>query len=85
MQPKNIPFSTTDWSAVEHTEYSAQAGQAFWLTQHFEEIRVRTVEYTPGYVLDHWCSKGHILFCIEGELVTELEDGRRFTTRCSRS
>ncbi|KFJ12969.1 hypothetical protein DR66_3824 [Delftia acidovorans] len=64
---------------------SAQAGQAFWLTQHFGEIRVCTVEYTPGYGLDHWCSKGHILFCIEGELVTELEDGRRFTTHCSRS
>ncbi len=34
------------------------------------------VEYTAGYVADHWCSKGHILLCTEGELETELADGR---------
>ena len=39
------------------------------------------VDYSPGYLADHWCSKGHILLCLEGELHTELEDGRTFLLR----
>lgn len=75
MNISNIPFGTTDWSAIAQTEHSAQAGQAFWRTQQFGAVRVRMVEYTPGYVSDHWCSKGHILLCLAGELHTELDDG----------
>ena len=75
MNISNIDFCTTDWSAVPQTEHSAQAGQAFWRTQQFGAVRVRMVEYTPGYVSDHWCSKGHILLCMAGELHTELDDG----------
>ena len=75
MNISNIPFGTTDWSALERTEHSALQGQAFWRTQQFGAIRVRMVEYTPGYVSDHWCSKGHVLLCLEGELRTELQDG----------
>ena len=81
MQLHNIPFGTTDWSTVPAEEKSAQAGRALWRTQHFGSVRVRMVEYTPGYVSDHWCVKGHILLCLQGELHTELEDGRRFTLR----
>lgn len=79
MKMNNIPFGTTDWSQIERVEKSAQAGQAIWRTQHFGDVRVRMVEYTPGYVSDHWCVKGHILLCLEGEMHTELEDGRTFT------
>ncbi len=79
MKMNNIPFGTTDWSQIERVEKSAQAGQAIWRTQHFCDVRVRMVEYTPGYVSDHWCVKGHILLCLEGEMHTELEDGRTFT------
>ena len=74
-----IPFAATDWSTVERVEKSAQAGQAFWRTQQFGDVRVRMVEYTPGYVSDHWCEKGHILLCLNGELHTELKDGRTYT------
>ncbi|MBU2533772.1 MAG: DHCW motif cupin fold protein [Alphaproteobacteria bacterium] len=74
-----IPFGTTDWSTVEPTEHPGESGRAFWRTRNFGDIRVRMVEYTPGYLADHWCSKGHILFCLEGELATELADGRTFT------
>jgi quercetin dioxygenase-like cupin family protein len=74
-----IPFGTTDWSQVERTEHQGETGLAFWRTQHFGSIRVRMVEYMPGYRANHWCVKGHILLCIEGELNTELEDGRAFT------
>ena len=34
------------------------------------------VEYTPGYKADHWCTKGHIILVLEGELITKLQDGR---------
>ncbi len=74
-----IPFGTTDWTRVEHTEHQGDTGMAYWRTREFGGIRVRQVEYTPGYAADHWCRKGHILLCLEGELHTELEDGRRFT------
>jgi hypothetical protein len=79
MQISNIPFGITDWSAVQRTEHKGETGIAYWHTRQFGAIRVRMVEYTPGYLADHWCSKGHILFCLEGELHTELADGRVFT------
>ena len=81
MNIHHIPFGTTDWSTIEAVEKSAQAGKAFWRTQQFGDLRVRMVEYTAGYVSDHWCVKGHILLCLEGELHTELEDGRIFTLK----
>ncbi len=74
-----IPFGTTDWSTVAPTEHKGETGTAYWRTRQFGEIRVRMVEYTPGYLADHWCSKGHIILCVEGALHTELKDGRRFT------
>lgn len=79
MQLSDIPFCTTDWSTIERTEHKGITGLAFWRTQRFGAVRVRMVEYTPGYSADHWCSKGHILLCLSGRLDTELEDGRRFT------
>jgi quercetin dioxygenase-like cupin family protein len=78
---QDLPFSTTDWNAVEATEHHGETGSAFWRTRQFGPVRVRVVEYTPGYAADHWCAKGHFLFCLEGELCTELEDGRTFTLR----
>lgn len=74
-----IPFGTTDWNHIPRTEHAGETGTAYWQTQNFGEIRVRMVEYTPGYLADHWCSKGHILLCLEGRLDTELEDGRTLT------
>jgi hypothetical protein len=79
MEMTNIPFGVTDWATVEPTEHNGITGSAFWHTRQFGNLRVRMVEYTPGYLADHWCKKGHILLCIEGILETELEDGRTFT------
>ncbi len=79
MQISNIPFSVIDWSKVERTDHQGEKGIAYWRTLQFGDIRVRMVEYSPGYLADHWCSKGHILFCLEGELETQLKDGRRIT------
>jgi hypothetical protein len=78
MEMTDIPFGTTSWAAVEPTEHRGDVGVATWRTQRFENIRVRMVEYSAGYVADHWCSKGHVLLCLEGELHTELDDGRNF-------
>ncbi len=78
MEMKDIPFGTTDWSSLPATRHEGETGMAYWRTQEFDNIRVRMVEYTPGYRADHWCSKGHILLCLEGELHTKLADGREF-------
>jgi len=78
MEMRDIPFGTTDWSLVEPVEHKGESGVAIWRTREFGGIRVRMVQYSAGYLADHWCSKGHILLCLEGELHTELEDGRTF-------
>ncbi len=79
MHMTDFPFTATDWSTVERTAHPGETGTAFWRTKQFGTIRVRMVEYTPGYKADHWCSKGHILLCLGGELQTELQDGRIVT------
>ena len=79
MEMHDIPFGVTDWATVEPTEHAGVTGKALWRTRQFGEVRVRLVEYSPGYLADHWCSKGHILLCLQGELTTELADGRTFT------
>ena len=78
MKIPELPFTTTDWSQVPSTEHSGETGRAFWRTLNIGDVRVRMVEYTPGYLADHWCDRGHILYVLEGELDTELKDGRRF-------
>ncbi len=78
MNIQDIPFGVTDWRTVPCTEHAGTTGFAHGRTAHFGSIRVRLLEYSRGYEADHWCSKGHILLCLEGELETELVDGRRF-------
>lgn len=72
---KNIPFQTTDWSKIPTTEHTGTSGIAYWKTLQFDGLRIRMVEYSKNYVADHWCRKGHIIYCIEGEMDTELADG----------
>ncbi len=81
MRMTSIPFGTTDWSTIAPTTHAGEVGVATWRTRQFGDVRVRMVEYSPGYLADHWCEKGHILLCLEGELVTELADGRTFTLK----
>ncbi|NQW00454.1 MAG: DHCW motif cupin fold protein [Rhodospirillales bacterium] len=81
MQLTDIPFGQTDWSTIERTEHRGETGLAYWQTRTFGPVRVRMVTYTAGYLADHWCQKGHILLCLEGQLDTELADGRRFTLK----
>lgn len=81
----SIPFDVTDWQTVEHTQHPGEAGMATWRTRNFNNIRVRMVDYSPGYVADHWCQKGHILLVLEGELHTDLADGRTVQLKAGQS
>jgi quercetin dioxygenase-like cupin family protein len=74
----SIPFLTIDWSVIPKTEYKGETGTAFWQTLQFPGLRIRIVEYSEGYLADHWCHKGHIVQCLEGEFISELEDGKEF-------
>jgi hypothetical protein len=85
MKISDIPFGTTDWSQVASTEHKGERGLANGRTQQFGTVRVRMVDYSPGYLADHWCVKGHILLCTAGELHTELKDGRTFTLKVGMS
>jgi len=83
LQPiKNlVPFQTTDWNALTETECIGESGKSCSRTMQWGDLRVRVVEYSPGYKANHWCTKGHILFCLEGEITTELKDGRQFVLK----
>lgn len=79
MNLENIPFMTTDWTQISKTEHRGDVGMAYWQTLEVGNVRVRMVEYTPGYIADHWCSRGHVILVLDGVLETELADGRKFT------
>ena len=74
----NIPFQIIDWSKIEKTEHPGETGTSFWQTIQFNGLRVRKVEYSEGYLADHWCQKGHIVHCLEGDFISELENGEQF-------
>ncbi len=73
-----LPFTVTDWSGVSPTLHAGETGQAIWRSFNVGDLRVRHVEYSAGYLADHWCDRGHVLYVLEGELDTELRDGRTF-------
>jgi hypothetical protein len=81
MKIEALPFGILDWDTVERTVHAGESGEARWRTRCFGDVRVRMLDYSPGYRADHWCSKGHFMLCLEGELDTELADGRHFTLR----
>ena len=76
MKLDSYPFQTLNWSSIPIEEHKGETGIAYWQVQEVNDVRVRMVEYSPGYKADHWCSKGHIILCLKGEMETELNDGR---------
>jgi len=74
----SIPFQTTDWNTVPVTHHKGETGTASWQTLQFGDLRIRMVTYSAGYLANHWCEKGHIIFCIEGSMETELSTGERY-------
>jgi mannose-6-phosphate isomerase-like protein (cupin superfamily) len=85
MKIEQVPFGVTDWASVPRTEHPGETGVACWRTIETGNVRVRMIEYSPGYVADHWCSRGHVLLVLSGELDTDLKDGRSFTLRPGQS
>ena len=77
----HIPFQTSDWSGIEKTEHKGETGTSFWQTIQFPGLRIRLVEYSEGYLADHWCQKGHIVHCLEGEFDSELISGERLSLK----
>ena len=71
-----IPFQTIDWTSIKRVEYYGETGTAYWQTIQFKGLRIRLVEYTNGYLADHWCQRGHIVHCLEGEFISELSSHR---------
>jgi hypothetical protein len=74
----SIPFQTIDWNNIERIEHKGEAGTSFWQTVQLYGLRIRMVEYSSGYIADHWCKKGHIVHCIEGNFSSEMENGETF-------
>jgi hypothetical protein len=79
MKLVNIPFQPIDWRTIAPTTHAGAPGNAEWRTLEVGNIRARVVEYSAGYIADHWCERGHVVYVLDGELVTELRDGRSFT------
>ena len=78
-QRMQIPFQQIDWSLIPKTVYKGETGSSYWQTILFEGLRVRIVEYSAGYLADHWCQKGHIVHCLSGEFISELQSGENVT------
>ena len=75
----NIPFQAINWSTVEKVTYPGETGTAIWQTIQHNGLRVRMVEYSSNYLADHWCQKGHIVYCLKGSFVSELENEAAIT------
>lgn len=73
----SIPFQSLDWTSIEKVEYKGETGTAFWQTIQLGGLRIRLVEYSKNYLADHWCKKGHIVHCLEGEFISELSTGEQ--------
>ena len=77
----SIPFQAIDWANIEKVTYPGETGTALWQTQQWNGLRIRKVEYSPGYLADHWCQKGHIVHCLEGSFISELSTGEKIVLR----
>ena len=72
-----IPFQTIDWDSIEKPEQIGTTGIAPWPTTQLGGLRIRKVTYSKDYLADHWCQKGHIVHCLEGVFISELESGEQ--------
>jgi hypothetical protein len=79
------PFTFTDWSVIAPTRHDGESGHALWRTLMVGDVRIRMVDYSPGYKADHWCDRGHVLLVLKGEMTTELYDGRSFEMKAGNS
>ena len=81
MEPKPIPYQAIDWTVIPKEEHPGETGTSFWQILQLPGLRIRIVEYSPGYLADHWCTKGHVVHCLEGEFVNEQQSGGKTVMR----
>lgn len=81
MDQQNIPLQIINWDLIAQNSQPGKDGVAFWRELQFPGLQIRLVEYSAGYIADHWCQKGHIVYCLEGELIMELENSEKFTLK----
>jgi quercetin dioxygenase-like cupin family protein len=72
-----IPFQTTNWETVPSIEHKGETGVAVWKTIQSDATRLRLVDFSPNYKADHWCEKGHIIYCLDGDFILHLKDGSK--------
>jgi hypothetical protein len=74
----SISFQAINWEDIPKTAHKGETGTSYWQTLQYRGLRIRIVEYSAGYLADHWCRKGHIVHCLEGEFESEMENGEIF-------
>lgn len=77
MKIESFPFQAISWTSVPLEEYKGETGTYYTQQLMMSDIRVRMIEYSTDFKADHWCTKGHVLLCLEGELDILLKDGRK--------
>ena len=77
MKIDKFPFTILDWADKEVTERDGVTGKTTSRIFFMGDIRIRMVEYSAGYLADHWCEKGHVVHCLEGDFITELKTGEK--------
>ena len=78
MKISDVPFSVTEWEGVGQTEHKGIKGTSLWKTFEEGNIRARIVEYSPGFVSDHYCERGHVVLVLKGSLLLTMKKGDRF-------
>jgi quercetin dioxygenase-like cupin family protein len=78
MKIPDLPFTVIDWAQMPASLHPGETGTATWRSFSIGDLRIRYVEYSAGYLADHWCDRGHVLYVLDGEIESELRDGRRF-------
>ena len=78
MNLDNTPVGITDWSKVPASVHPGEKGNATMRVRQVGDIQLRLVDYSPQYVADHWCHKGHIVFVVAGRLVIEHQHGFKY-------
>jgi hypothetical protein len=73
-----IPFQIIDWNSLPKSTSQGETGRSISQKMEYPGLRIRMIEYSAGYLADHWCSKGHVVYCIEGEVINEQENGKQF-------
>lgn len=75
MQIISAPYTLIDWDDVPITKHSGETGFAYRRTCETGNVRLRLVEYSPGFKSDHWCCRGHVIHLLDGRINYEFKDG----------